>query len=291
MCGSKICSKCGIEKLIDQFYNKKNSKDGHQSECKTCHNLRRYEYIEQLVYIETIEKYCKRCNTTKSVTEFYKNKRIKDGYSSACKQCSDKSKKNRASNFVKPSKNIIEKQCSKCNIIKSVLEFHIDRYSKDSYSTNCKDCANERTRNNVIIYDNVTHSANETKRCYCCKEIKSISEFYLNKKRKDGLTSICKTCSTEHNRNHRHKNPELYKTYDNKRRNFGYNSINKMFNWSVAHHLHLENNHDFVIQIPFWLHRLYSHNSYTGKNMQTMNAITLDFWINEDSIYKNLYEL
>lgn len=23
MCGSKICSKCGIEKLIDQFYNKK----------------------------------------------------------------------------------------------------------------------------------------------------------------------------------------------------------------------------------------------------------------------------
>lgn len=93
MCESKVCSKCGIEKSLDQFYKRKSSKTGYYSECKTCHDLQRYEYIDNLVYIEITEKYCKRCNTIKPIIDFYKNKRIKDGYSSSCKLCSDKSKK------------------------------------------------------------------------------------------------------------------------------------------------------------------------------------------------------
>jgi len=289
MCGFKICNRCGIEQSLDDFYTRKYSKDGYNNRCKTCCDLLRNKCTERLVHIEITEKHCKSCNITKSVTEFYKNKRIKDGYGSACKQCSDKSKKNRSNNFVEPSKNVIEKHCSTCDIIKSISEFNIDRYTKDGYSTTCKSCTNKRPHNR-IIYNNVTHNLDETKQCCRCKEIKNINEFYPNNRCKDGLASKCKICSTEYNRNHRHKKPELYKVYDHKKRHFGYNPINKIFNWSDAHHLHLEDNHDFVLHIPCWLHRLYSHNSYTWKNMNHINAIALDFWINEN-FYKNLYEL
>jgi len=38
----------------------------------------------------------------------------------------------------------------------------------------------------------------DTKRCTKCKEIKTLSEFYANKSRKDGKTSNCKLCMKEY---------------------------------------------------------------------------------------------
>lgn len=36
---TKICSKCGIEKPVNEFYKDRRSKDGLRSHCKECHNL------------------------------------------------------------------------------------------------------------------------------------------------------------------------------------------------------------------------------------------------------------
>lgn len=36
---SKICSKCGIEKPFDNFYKRKDSKDGYRNDCKDCKNI------------------------------------------------------------------------------------------------------------------------------------------------------------------------------------------------------------------------------------------------------------
>lgn len=285
-----MCSICGKELPLDNFYKKTVSKDGYRSECKTCGKLRITELCETRIYINIIEKCCSQCNIIKPVTYFYKNKRSKDGYSCICKQCYDKSKINRVNNFIEPSKNIIEKLCSKCNITKHISEFGLDKYSIDGYHCICKKCVNTNSRKHVIIYDNVVHDIRDTKRCYKCKKIKNIHEFHLNKYCKDGHRSECKSCSVNRSRIHRSNNPELYKKYDHKHRNFGYKSINKTFNWCDAHHLHLENNHNFIINIPCFLHRLYSHNSYTWNNMDSINAIALDFWINEN-FYKNLYEI
>ncbi len=52
---------------------------------------------------------------------------------------------------------------------------------------------------------------------------------------------------------------------------------------SHKHHLHIENNHNFVIYIPDWLHMLYKHDPNSWKNMDTINAIALDYWINENT--------
>ncbi len=35
---TKVCSKCGIEKEVCEFYNRKKSRDGKRPECKICSN-------------------------------------------------------------------------------------------------------------------------------------------------------------------------------------------------------------------------------------------------------------
>lgn len=46
----------------------------------------------------------------------------------------------------------------------------------------------------------------ETKKCTTCGEVKLFSEFYKNKKQKDGLASQCKCCASK-------KNKEYYKKH------------------------------------------------------------------------------
>ena len=41
---TKLCSKCNIEKTIDQYYKNKKHKDGLSGYCKVCHNHQSYAY-------------------------------------------------------------------------------------------------------------------------------------------------------------------------------------------------------------------------------------------------------
>ena len=41
---TKVCSKCKTEKEICEFYKRKETKDGHRSDCKCCFNERALEY-------------------------------------------------------------------------------------------------------------------------------------------------------------------------------------------------------------------------------------------------------
>lgn len=40
----KVCLKCGDEKILDDFYRNKNTRDGRESRCKTCQELRSKTY-------------------------------------------------------------------------------------------------------------------------------------------------------------------------------------------------------------------------------------------------------
>jgi len=46
---SKICSKCGLEKDLADFYRDRNHKDGRRSDCKACHTpvVRRYQATDR----------------------------------------------------------------------------------------------------------------------------------------------------------------------------------------------------------------------------------------------------
>jgi hypothetical protein len=76
------------------------------------------------------------------------------------------------------------------------------------------------------------------------------------------------------------------KRYMHRRKHeYGFEAINACKFGHEGHHLHLENNHDFAINLPDWLHRLIYHNSRSGRGMDSINSVALDYWINED-VYK-----
>lgn len=59
MIGTKLCTKCGKEKQLGDFYANKRSKDGRQSECKDCNSTRHKKYYLKHIdqYRETHAKY------------------------------------------------------------------------------------------------------------------------------------------------------------------------------------------------------------------------------------------
>ena len=71
----------------------------------------------------------------------------------------------------------------------------------------------------------------------------------------------------------------------NKRyRKLGYLPINKPFKGCNFHHL----DRDIGVYIPEWLHKLYSHNIWTGKNMDKMNSVAIHWWmINQCKEFKS----
>lgn len=295
MCDTKICSKCGKELSLDDFHKRKSSKDGYRGVCKVCVKLYIKNRVAKLNLVPTIgiEKVCIHCNILQPLNNFYKNSNTKDLHDSTCKTCIKHNIKNKVDNFDLNSIIITHKICSGCNIDKSINEFNIDKGHSDGHVSRCKTC----TKESAFILRSVNININEnklnkisTKICSRCHIEKSSEEFNICNTSIYGLSAYCKQCSKIYSIEHRKQHTSIDRKYQAKRRNFGYKSINKTFNWSESHHLHLEENHDFVINIPTWLHKLYSHSSVTWRNMNSINALALDFWINEE-LYKDLYEL
>jgi len=65
-----------------------------------------------------------------------------------------------------------------------------------------------------------------------------------------------------------------------KRKGFGFIGINEnRYKNEEWHHLHLENNNSFCISIPNFIHRLISHSSFGDINMDEINALAIQYWI------------
>jgi len=86
---NKICSQCKINLSIDNFYRDRTiiTKISYRSKCKLCckknQNTRKINNKDCTI----TEKICNQCNTNKSIDNFYKNTRCKDGYFKCCIDC------------------------------------------------------------------------------------------------------------------------------------------------------------------------------------------------------------
>jgi hypothetical protein len=75
----KTCTKCGIQKNIDDFHNDKHQKDGKRFNCKTCANAMPQRR-------KKINSTCEGCGITKQV-DYHSHKRRKSNY---CLNCHSK---------------------------------------------------------------------------------------------------------------------------------------------------------------------------------------------------------
>lgn len=79
------------------------------------------------------------------------------------------------------------------------------------------------------------------------------------------------------------KHPEIEKKHKAKRRKLGFIPLNKPFSNSEAHHIDKE----LVVYIPEEIHKLISHNVWTGKGMDKINDKALEWLIEHDNCTTN----
>lgn len=141
-------------------------------------------------------KTCKNCGKSKTKDEFHKNKSLKDGLNSKCKDCQNAHSKKYRQKRSSRNKNVPDvKTCPSCQIEKTAKEFYKSKYSADGLRSQCTKCEikevddyRQRTKQNEKI--EVT-----SKRCYNCDTEKDVDEFHKNDSAIDGLQYICKPCN------------------------------------------------------------------------------------------------
>jgi len=86
---TKICTKCGKEKSLPEFYKSVYGKGGVESMCKECRQSWNRNYHSKANYLPQIEgnKRCAKCGKMVPVNDFSFNRRNKDGRGSYCKSC------------------------------------------------------------------------------------------------------------------------------------------------------------------------------------------------------------
>ncbi len=169
-------------------------------------------------------KLCRGCVEFKSVAEFSRHKRYKDGRNPRCKDCQNPERA--ASRAKKREREYLERQglkrCKACEEVKSLSEFWRKKLGAGGLFARCKDCcrastdaervrqrARKQNRENAERNKGRVFDPRETKQCGRCEEVKSVAEFYRCSSRRDGLAGLCKRCYEAWKKERAAANPEL----------------------------------------------------------------------------------
>ena len=160
--GYKICSRCSVEKHVDEFYLNSNLSMGVHSECIKCTKekvsnwykenpekvklqpCRKYKPKVKEIKVKAIlfEKMCTHCEIIKPIENF-------SGTSSRCKICLKEYTKT-----ISCTVELSEKPCGKCKIIKPKEDYNIDKNTRSGLSSKCSVCrkVEYEARKEYILY-------------------------------------------------------------------------------------------------------------------------------------------
>ena len=164
--GVKLCSKCKIEKHVDEFYLNPNLALGVHSECRTC-SIKKVsvwhennpEKVKSRVRKKKpakikppkeilFEKVCSYCDKTKPITNF-------SGASLRCNSCLSDYSKNRACSIT-----LTEKQCGSCKEIKPASDYNKDVNTVSGLCSRCSVCRKieyERRKESMMFNNKIKH--------------------------------------------------------------------------------------------------------------------------------------
>ncbi len=185
--------------------------------------------IEREELLKNSKKRCSKCDDIKEVTKFYKNKKIKCGYDSWCKECVDNKKYQKSPKTIEREELLknSKKRCTNCKDIKSLDRFRSNKNVKCGYDSWCRECHKDNVRKKNDRYHQIRKEKNpeyyllreERKKllqqgkykCYSCKEIKEVSKFHKSGKQ----FQYCIKCNEEKSSqkkilNNLSKDPDYY---------------------------------------------------------------------------------
>lgn len=134
------------------------------------------------------QKECIKCKINCPISCFSSNEKY---IRNVCKKCKNEQTIKRRHERMKEQKEIpTEKECTKCSIIKPIINFTKDSITKDGYDNHCKECIKKARKK--LIYDVIMSDINKT--CISCHTTKNISEFKQYSLSKDGYYNKCNSC-------------------------------------------------------------------------------------------------
>lgn len=130
---TKVCKKCGVEKLIKNFAYCKES--GRKDVCKSCATSATAGRVK--IFKET--KCCTICKEEKKLEDFHKSERGLYGREAICKSCKHEKAKVRQRLKPKYAPPVGFKRCRKCKTDKLFCEFG-EGYCIDGLRQDCVQC-------------------------------------------------------------------------------------------------------------------------------------------------------
>jgi len=159
-------------------------------------------------------KVCSKCNELLPVDNFKENLKIKSGLHSQCNSCTK--------TYIKklPSSNVVDghKICLKCNELLPVDKFRENLKVKSGLHSYCIDCniIPKKVKEPKIIIPKIKEVKPQRiidGKCVCstCKNLLPVDDFYVDKKKKEGLSYSCKVCKLSQNKKSRERSPKTYR--------------------------------------------------------------------------------
>lgn len=148
-------------------------------------------------------KKCCRCNTIKPSGEFYTTKGIRDRLTTYCRKCHTEYRKVQRERYKTALMGTdwkkVSKKCLTCSKILPAVNFNFDFSRVDGLSSHCISCNRIKLGRKTFEEFHVQTDLAEDgeKKCKKCHIVRKVSEFFKNKKRKDGLRQRCKLCEME----------------------------------------------------------------------------------------------
>lgn len=149
---TKQCSKCRVEKSLNDFYKKKSAVSGISSWCKMCeltakraYHKKTYVPHPKLPVIKDGTKKCSKCGTWKPFKAFSSHSRCVAGVQSMCRECTNTMGRVRYSKFPEAVVTVGYKICTCCKQTRVAAEFNRQRSSKDGLHCYCRACLAARS--------------------------------------------------------------------------------------------------------------------------------------------------
>jgi hypothetical protein len=136
---TKVCSCCGLEKQLTDFYKRTKSKNGYMSRCKVCDRLKTNKYRKINFKVISEKKKIYNASYRKQ------NKKILKISKAIYRE---RIKTNNEKNILE-IKKCVTSYCCTCGKFKKVSFFVIDKYKKNGYKSQCKECESLKTKENI----------------------------------------------------------------------------------------------------------------------------------------------
>lgn len=154
MTETKRCTRCGQQLPIDEFAIRRASPDGRQNYCRACASeyarQHRPRKLKAAPGVGPGQKWCRRCETIKPLTQFAGNKSARDGHQAHCRACAAAAYRLRRADEGQVSRpaEVPEghKFCRGCRRVLPVSDWSPRVNANDGLAWRCKSCLSAKDR-------------------------------------------------------------------------------------------------------------------------------------------------